>query len=239
MKPRRAEAMVKQIIISFLLIIVATLCYYIPTMMASSKGIDLKSVSDQFYNHHIWRTSGSFALTAIYAGCFFIAVPEKYLIVKIISCHLFLMETLSFVSHAVNMFYLKNGFSLNQIISALLVFTISCSFFIHRALTRPKSDKFDPNKTYIINYLPKNILGVLSWIVSHSGHKGIYQAGRIYKFSEKTGKVKKLIFYSGLLQENIIFKETPTIKNPERLVGNEYHLFHYNCNTMVKDALRN
>jgi hypothetical protein len=106
----------KQIVIGILLVIGVTLCYYIPTIVASSEGIDIKNIPVEYYNHHIWRTSGAFLLTAIYAGCFFFMVPEKLIVLKIFSCHLFLMETLSFITHVINAFILKTGYSLNQII---------------------------------------------------------------------------------------------------------------------------
>jgi hypothetical protein len=230
--------MVRQIIISITLIVVATLCYYIPTYFASSKGIDMSGVPIEYYNHHIWRTSGAFLLTAIYAFCFFIFVPERLLVLKIISCHLFLMETYSFISHVANMFFIVEGYSVNQIVLTLGIFAASLSFFSYRAFKNPESDTFHPGKTYVIRFMPRDITGFLNYIWDHTGHKAIYQGGYIYRFKRDRGVIRETARSSFLKRSDISFKELKTARGIERVVGKRFNLFFYNCNHMIKDAQR-
>lgn len=231
--------MVKQGVIGFSLIIIATLCYYIPTMVASSKGIDIKSIPLDYYNHHIWRTSGAFLLTAIYAFCFFIMVPEKMLILKILSCHLFLMETYSFADHVISMFYIKGGFNLNQIITILAFFSGSLIFFSYRAFKTPETQAFNANKAYIVSFRPKNILGIINYIWNHSGHKAIYQNGKIYSFKRSTGRLEeRKIKDQYFVKEGVFLSETRKNENIKEIIGERYNVFSFNCNHLAEYAKR-
>jgi hypothetical protein len=229
--------MVKQTIIGLILVVVASLCYYVPTMLASSKGIDLKTVQPEFYRHHIWRTSGAFLLTAIYAGCFFFMVPEKLLALKIFSCHLFLMESISFISHTLNMFVFKTGYSLNQIILTFLVFACCLSFFSYRALKNKTGDEFRSNKTYLVISKPKNLIGFINYLIHHIGHLSIYQDGKIYGFKKPDGTIEeRSATYEFFNNDQLYLKEIPQIKNVESLIGKQYQLFRFNCNHLKRYA---
>lgn len=223
--------------LGILLVILATLCYILPTLVASSEGIDIKAIPLEYYNHHIWRTSGAFLLTAIYAGCFFFMVPEKLIVLKIFSCHLFLMETLSFIIHVIKSFFLKTGYSPNQIVLTLTIFSVCLVFFTYRALKNKTGDEFDSRNTYLIVTKPKNIIGFLNYLIRHKGHLSIYQDGYVYRFTKRTKQIERSSMLVGLIdQDSVLFKRIKRVNNIERFVGIKYNLFNYNCNTFSHDA---
>jgi hypothetical protein len=226
--------MVKQLLFGIGLVMVATLGYYVPTYFASSRGIDLSAIDARFYQHYIYRTSGAFFLTAVYAVCFFSFVPHRFLVVKLFALWLAIAETVTFFIHVYNMFF-YTGYRLDHIILTLVTFGICCLFFFHRAIFKRKSDEFNPEKTYIVRFAPKNIYGLLNHIVTRSGHTGIYQDGFIYKFRKKSNRVEQVEFTKS---ENMTFKEIEKLKGVGLVIGKEYRPFKYNCNHMVKDALQ-
>ena len=228
--------MVKQSIIGILLIIVSTLCYYIPTMIASSKGIDWNQVPANVFNHYLWRTSAEFILTAIAFGCFFLMVPEKLLVLKIFSCHLFLMETITFVMHVISMNF-KIGYSGNQIVLTLLVFGICLLFFSYRAIKNKTGAEFRPNKTYLIFTKPKNMIGFINYLLSHTGHVSIYQDGKIYGFKKLNGIIEeRSATYEFFKNDQLYLKEIPQVKGITELIGKQYHLIWFNCNHLKNYA---
>ena len=218
------------------LMVFSTLCFYVPSTIYSLEGFDSSQVPTMFYNYYLWMMAGAFALNIVYASFLFYFIDSRNLFLKIPVCWLILGESYTLVYHVINKGFLMNLSSEGGKIVTLVIFTICLTFFLYRAVVKPKSDSFNPAKTYILNYYPKDLLGIFSWIVNHSGRKVIYQDGDVYGFRKKTGKVEKSKIHSRTIKENVAFTEIPIIREPERIIGRKFQLFKYNCNTMVRDA---
>lgn len=230
-------AVIKHIVLSVLLVLVSTACYFVPTYFASSKGVDLDMINPRFYNHYLFRTAGAFILTAVYSWLFFWFVPARLLIVKIVSLWLAAMETVTAITHLINKIVFKDGYDPNEILITLGLFSIGCSFIFYRAIYKKKSDTFKPDRTYVIYYLPKDIPGILNYLYDHSGHKAIYQDLKIYAFKKTTGKIRSTPAICGYFENHDIrLKEVPRIKNIETIIGKKYDLKSFNCNHLEKYA---
>lgn len=233
--------MKKQIILGILLLVLSTLCYYVPTYFANLRSFDLSEVPDRFYNHFRWKTSGAFLLTAIYSCYLFFIIDPRKLALKLIVCWLFIAETFTFINHVINKFYKYQLFNEYEIVITCSVFIICFIFFLGRALHVDKSTKFNPEKTYILRFKPKNILGIFNHIVNLKGHVAVYQDGRTYKFRKKSGKIEaakfstkstRILIESGQLSIKLI----PRVEDVWKLIGNKYNFFKYNCNHLEREA---
>jgi len=232
-----AEKRWLELFIGLFLIFISTITYLGPNYIVDVDKIDQILVQPEFYSFFVWKLGGLFLLNAIYSFLLFIYIHPKFLILKIILLWMVIGETSTFIIHVIDKVFRHKIHDNTQSIIVLIVFSIFCTFFIKRAIYKQKSDVFNPNNTYIINKLPTSTLSLLNYIFHHSGHKSFYQDGNFYKFNKKYKKVIKVPATSEFLQrKDIIFKEIPSIKDPERLLGKKFKLFRYNCNHMIKDA---
>ena len=227
----------RQVVFGIGLIILSTLCYYVPTYFVNLSGFDLNTVPRRFYDHFAWKTTGAFLLTAIYAICFFLYVDPKDLFLKLTSCWLAIAESLTAINHFINKFIKFQAFNGYEAVSVLIIFGACCLLFLSRALSRQHSDLFDEKKTYIIRFLLKSTLGIFNYLCYRSGHYAIYQGGYIYRFRRSTGKIEKFKTTEGFFQRmDISFQKIEHIEGVEDFVGRTYNIFKYNCNHMVKDV---
>lgn len=224
----------KSISASVFLILFSTACFYIPSIIFSLSGFDVSTVPEIFYLYYAWMMAGALCLNICYAFFLFWFINPKNLFLKLPVLWLVCAETYTLVYHIVNKIYLLNVSSVTGKIITLSFFTICCLFFVYRALFRQKSEDFDPRKTYIVNFLPKDIYGIFNWLINHAGHKGIYQDGNVYLFKKRSGKVERIPIET--IKENAILKSVRRINDIDRIVGKKFSL-KYNCNAMVKDAI--
>lgn len=231
--------MLKQLLIAVFLILISTLTYYIPNYVVDIRVIDKSLVQKEFYDFFAWKLAGCFLLNALYAIILFIYINPKHLVLKIALCWLAIAESATFLMHIHDKFYRNQPKNETQAVIVLIIFTICCLFLLKRAIFKQKSDFFNPSRTYIINFLPKNTLGILNYIINKAGHKAIYQDLIIYKFNTKTEKVEKKLEKPEFFHRNdITFTEIPEISDINRLIGKKYKRFSYNCNHLVRDATR-
>lgn len=218
------------------LIVFSTLCFYIPAEMFELSGFDITTVPERFYDYYSWMMAGAFALNITYATFLFYFIRTDNLLLKLPVCWLIIAETYTLIYHLINKIYLMNVSNKPGKIATIIIFIVCCSFFFHRAIFKRKSDKFYPEKTYIVRFVPKNYLGLLNHILTRSGHMGIYQDGYIYKFRKESSKVEKILFKS---DNSMSFEEIERIENVRSVIGKEYSLLKYNCRHMVNDARNN
>jgi hypothetical protein len=221
------------------LVMFSTLCFYIPSFIFNLNGFDISSVPKRFYQYYCWMMTGAFCLNIMYAAFLFYLIKPEHLVLKMAACWLVIGETYTLVYHILNKIYLLNASSTTGKIATLVVFTFSCLFFFYRAIRKPTSEKFDPRKTFIIRYLPKNTIGVFNYIWDHAGHKALYQDGKIYKFEKDSGLVEySMATYEYFKHGDISLKEIPMIRNIDKIIGKRYSLMKFNCNHLVKYAIR-
>jgi hypothetical protein len=219
------------------LILASSVCFYLPSVIFSLSGFNVETVPKRFYDYYAFMMAGALCLNIIYAFFLFMVISPKNLYLKLPVLWLLIAESYTLIYHVINKIWLLKISNSFGKIATVIIFVICCSFFIFKALFRQKSEEFDPRKTYVVNFLPKDILGIFNWLKNHTGHKGIYQDGKIYAFKRRTGRVEAMSIEEE--KENAILKEIPRISDIDRLIGKEFSLFHYNCNTMVKDATGN
>lgn len=228
--------MIKSISASVFLILFSTFCFYAPSTLFSLSGFDVSTVPERFYLYYCWMMAGALCLNIMYACFLFIFINPRNLYLKLPVLWLIFAETYTLIYHIINKVYLLNVSSVPGKALTLSIFTVCCLFFAYRALFRPKTEEFDPRKTYIVNFLPRDVYGVFNYLINHSGHKGIYQDGSVYAFKRRTGKVERMPIDT--IKEDVALKSIGRLKNVDRLVGKEFHAIKYNCNTMVNDAIR-
>lgn len=183
--------------------------------------------------------AGTLCLNVVYVSFLFYFIKPENLLLKIPVCWLVIGETYTLIYHVVNKIYLLNISSETGKNITLVFFAICCLFFLYRAIKRPRTEKFDPRKTFVIKYLPKNTAGIFNYIFDHSGHKAFYQDGKIYKFEKDSGfVVSKLATYEDFKRDDMSIKEIPIIKNIDQFIGKKFNLFFYNCNHLIRDAQR-
>lgn len=215
------------------LIAYSTACYYIPLYVYDLRKVNFEALPEYFYSFYCLFLAFGFSLIFFQALVIFVLIPVSNLAAKLLSLWLVIAELSTLIDFVLRKYFLFIHHAPVQKLVTLLVFGVCCSFFLHRAIFKRKSDKFNPEKTYIVHFAPKNIYGLINHIVTRSGHTGIYQDGFIYKFRKKSNRVEQVKFTK---TENMTFKEIEKLKGVGLVIGKEYRTFTYNCNHMVKDA---
>lgn len=219
------------------LIIFSTLCFYLPSALFSLHGFDISLVPRRFYLYYCWMMAGALSLNIVYASFLFYFIKPENVFLKITVCWLVIAETYTLIYHIVNkIFFLNVSSDVGKTVT-LVFFALCLMFFLYRAIKKPSTEKFDPRRTFIIRYLPKNTIGVFNYIFDHAGHKGLYQNGKIYKFEKDSGFVEsKLATYEDFQRTDISLKEIPTITNIDQLIGKKFNLLRFNCNHLARYA---
>lgn len=219
------------------LLLFSTLCFYLPATLFSLKGFDMSLVPKTFYQYYSWMMAGALCLNIAYAGFLFYLIDPGNLYLKIPVCWLVVAEIYTLVYHVINKILLLNASSDIGKVLTLAVFAGCSIFFFYRAIKKPSSEKFDPTKTFVIRYLPKDMPGVFNYLWDHAGHKALYQDGKIYKFEKDTGFVEsKKATYEYFEKDNISIVEIPKIKDIDNLIGGKFHLRKFNCNHLINYA---
>ena len=222
-----------------ILIIISTLCYNLPSLMFDMDGFDFSTVPVKFYQFYCFFIALSLLLVCVYAIYLFLATDLSEWKQKILYLWLLIAERSTFFDHVIRKYLLEEGHSMIRMGVTFSVFFIFCTFFLYRAIKNPKSDTFKPNHTYLIRSKPKNLPGIINYIIRHSGHISVYQDGQIYGFKQKTKTVEQRPAYAKYMtSSDISLKEIPKIKNIESLIGKKYNIFKFNCNHLAKNAQR-
>lgn len=218
-------------------ILLSTMAYYLSNLSINASMIKIIDQSESLYQFFCIKLAGAFFMTAFYCWLAFALTSFNQAIQKIGLFYLATMETITFIFHIIDKFIKKEVTNYNQIAITLIIFSIFCIYTGFRAIYRQKSDIFNPKNTYIIKFLPKNLPGLINYLLCGSGHQGIFQDGNLYKFSDKTKKVEIIPFHTRFLtKKDLIFREIPRVKSFDPVIGKEFHLFKYNCNHLIKDA---
>lgn len=224
-----------------LLAAISTLSYNLPSYFINLDGIDISKVPKDFYAFYNLFVAFNLFLVATYSLYLFVLTDDKYYKTKILFCWLFVAETLTFLDHVFRKYWVSAAQNNIQMVVTLVIFTICFIWFMSRALYVDKSEKFYPDRTYIVKFKPANILGIFNHIANLHGHVGIYQDGEIYKFKKAKGTVTAIPIHSRRLESmikegRISIKEIPKNGSIPNLAGKKYNLFRYNCNHLIKDA---
>lgn len=230
--------MKKQFLIGLFFVIASTLSYYVPVYFAGLKDFDLSTIPTPAYIYFNLVIAGAFTMNVIYTGFIFIKIEIDKILLKLIIFYLIVAELYTLINHITDKFLFPKAFDLFDIILFFIIFSFVATYVIFRAVYTPKSDKFDLKNTYIVKFKPKNTLGIINQIIHGTGHKAIYQDGKIYQFKKKSRKIEefpvKLSFFD---QKDIIVKKTNRIDSISKLLNKNYNTLTYNCNTFVKEAL--
>lgn len=219
------------------LIILDTICYNLPSTLYSLESFDFQTVPPEFYSFYCLFLTMIFISILAFSVVIFIMISSKDYKSKILCSWLIIAELATLIDHVLRKYLLINWHSDYQKPITLAVFAIICIYFAYRALFKPRSETFRPNRTYIINFLPKNIFAIFTWIAFWSGHKAIYQDGKLIRFKESSGMVEIGDFQSRMVNyERMIFEEVPRVKDLDSFIGKKYNLLTYNCNHLVKYA---
>lgn len=221
---------------AILLVIISTVCYNLPSQLFGMNGYDVSSIPKEFYSFYCLFVSLQLLLITIYALYLFL-VTENFK-TKLVLLWLVIAEAATLVDHVLRKYVLFKTFSDYQNIITLIVFLICCSFVTQRAFKKLKSDEFDPERTYIINYLPKDFKGLINYLIRVSGHKAIYQDGVITGFSRDTGTIVQRRAEPSKMMRSYL-KEIPRVTAINSIIGRRYSLMKYNCNHLEKYATRN
>lgn len=220
-------------------ILLSTMAYYLSNLSIDVSMIKIIDQNKELYQFFCIKLAGAFFMTAFYCWLAFALTSFNQMIQKIGLFYLATMETITFVFHIIDKFIKKEVTNYNQIAITLIIFSIFCIYTGYRAIYRQKSDIFNPKNTYIVKLLPKNLPGLINYLLHGSGHQGIYQDGNLYKFSDKTKKVEIIQLNTNLLsKKDLIFKEIPRVNSFQTIIGKRYNLIKYNCNHLIKDAQR-
>lgn len=226
-----------KLIFAFFLVAVSTACYFAPVWL--SPNFDLKEVQPEFYQYYAYTLAGSFLLTAVYA--FYLALAENKLGPKIVFIWLVIGETYTFLNHAIRKIFKQSYPSELEMILTWGAFAICLYIFGYAAVYRRETTKYDPKKTYIVRFSPKNIFGLINYIIRHAGHIALYQDGLIYKFSQ--GEiVQKKIKESYIKNKNgkmLFLEEIKRVEKIKDLIGTKYDLLRFNCNHLINYAAKN
>lgn len=227
----------RKVIAALGLILLSTVCYYLPSYLIDLDEFDFSSVPTRFFTFYIWFVACQLFLITTYAAYLFFLTKISSYKEKILFLWLFVTEGSTFIDHVLRRFLGIGDYSHIQRIVTLLIFSIGCAWILKQILYRDKSDSFDMGKTYFINFLPKDIMGLINFIFRRRGHLGIYQKGYVYRFRKKTGIIEQSKVTSEFIsRKDISFKQIKEIDNVERFIGIKFNLFNYNCNRLAHEA---
>lgn len=226
----------KHLLISMWLIIWSTVAYYLPLMIYDLNTVDFESLPEQFYLFYCLFIAFNFSLVFMYAMALFLVMPSVHVSAKILTLWLVIAELSTLVEFVLRKYFLIVHHSEFQMWITLFVFMVCCGLLYFRSIMGRKTEKFDPEKTYIVKFRPKNILGIFNYIVNLKGHSGIYQDGLIYKFRRKSSMIESRKISRENMNSINATLESIGKKDLKRFIGKKFNLFSYNCNHFVKDA---
>lgn len=221
------------------LIILDTVCYNLPSTIYSLESIDFQAVQTHFYSFYCLLLTMLFLSFVFFSIVIYMIINKSDYKSKILSAWLIIAATATLIDHVLRKYFFNNWFSSFQKPITIIVFGIFCGFFASRAIFKPKSDPFDPRKSYIVNFIPKNLPALITWIINRSGHKAIFQDMELIKFKSYSGVVEISEFAPNFVDyERMSFKEIPRVKDMDRFIGKQFKFFTYNCNHLARDAQR-
>lgn len=231
----------QKVLWGLVLILLSTLCYNLPSYIIDYSDHNVSEIPTVYYSFYNLFITLQLGLIAIYALYLFIYTNSKDYRVKIIFLWLFIAETLSCIDHVLRKYLLIVSGSYKQMIITILVFSMCLIWFLSRALYNRKSDLFDESNSYIVWFKPKNLLGVFNYLLTRSGHAGIYQDGFVYKFKKATHRVEQQPVCARQMTEsiankNVSIKQVGSIVDISNLVGSRYRFLKFNCNHLIKNA---
>lgn len=140
----------KSLIAGLLLILFSTLCFYLPSSIFGLPGFDVSTVPIRFYRYYAWMMAGTLALNVIYACYLLFWIPKKNIFLKLPVSWLVIGETYTLLYHVINKIFFLNVSSRYGKISTIAIFTVSCTYFVCRAVTvyRKNNTRFKPAKFF-------------------------------------------------------------------------------------------
>lgn len=124
----------KSLIAGLMLILLATLCFYVPSTMFGLEGFDVSTVPIQFYRYYAWMMAGVLVLNIVYASYLLYWIPANKIYLKIPVSWLVIGETYTLIYHIINKIYLLNVSSRTGKIATMAIFAVCCTFFVYRAV---------------------------------------------------------------------------------------------------------